>query len=98
MARLVSLLLPSGKWEGTIYGFKVTEQYFERYLINGVERIDCYILTELTKQDYDKTKRSVVDKIVPEDPRIKEDIAKKQIDFFSEESRKPSSGKTKDSE
>ncbi|MEQ1722430.1 MAG: hypothetical protein ABL930_04590 [Pseudobdellovibrio sp.] len=88
----------SGKWEGTIYGFRVTEQYFERYLIGGVERIDCFVLTELSKQDYDKTKRSVVDKIVPEDPRIKEAIAKKQINFFAEESRKPSSGKAQDSE
>lgn len=78
----------SAKYEGTVYGFKNSEQYYERYLINGVERIDCSILSEQSKSDYDKTKRSVVDKLVAVDSKLKEAVLKKQINFFSD--REPS--------
>lgn len=79
----------SGKFEGTVYGQRFNEEYFERYMINGVERVDCSVLSEISKSDYDKTKRSVIDKVIAADARVKEAIIKKQVDFFSD--RQPSS-------
>lgn len=83
----------SSKWEGTVYGLKFKESYFERYEIKGNERIDCAVLSEITKSDYDKTKQSVINKVAAADPRIKEAIIKKQVDFF-DASRNPTESKS----
>jgi len=80
----------SGKWEGKIIGFRDVEKAFERYqLINSadgsnVERISCALLSEIKKSDYQETKRSVINKIVSVDPKLKEAITNKQIQFFTE--------------
>lgn len=72
----------SEEYAGRIVGLKTDETWFERYKIGDDERVDCFILSKIRKSDYDKVKRQVVDKVVEADPRIKEAIAKKQIEFF----------------
>ena len=76
-----------GEYEGRVTGLRFTDQYFERYRIGEVERIDCYTLAEITKQDYAQMKRVVVDKIVAVDPRIKEAVTQGQINFFADKSK-----------
>ena len=76
----------SGEFEGKVTGLRFSEQYYERYSIGETERIDCHTLGELSKTDYDQIKRAVINKVVAVDPRLKEAITKKQIDFFD---RKP---------
>ena len=59
-----------------------------RYTIGSDERIDCFELSQLSKDDYDKIKRSILFKVEEADPRIKEQIAKKHIEFFSKDKSK----------
>ncbi|HPW68366.1 MAG TPA: hypothetical protein PLA82_02775 [Deltaproteobacteria bacterium] len=60
----------SGEYEGTIYGMRDMDQYFERYeLVNKaektrVQRINCYQLSFISKQDYAKTEQALVDQII----------------------------------
>lgn len=104
-AELVLGKVRSGKWEGRIVGLRDDQSWFERYQIRDdstaekTERIDCYILSKISKHDYAETKRAVVNKIVAVDPRLKEAITQKQIRFFSEkaqaaDSREPSASKS----
>ena len=72
----------SSEFCGKIQGLRFTEEYFVRYAIGGEERIDCYDLAELSKDDYNKIKRSILYNIEEADPRIKEAIAQKHLDFF----------------
>ncbi|MGK5087857.1 hypothetical protein WDW86_09885 [Bdellovibrionota bacterium FG-2] len=75
----------SSEFTGKISGMKFTEQYFERYRIGPTERIDCHSLAEVKQADYDAIKRSILEKVESADPRIKEAIAQKQINFFKHE-------------
>ncbi len=81
----------SGQFEGQISGLRFSEQYFERYRIQDTERIDCYLLAEITLSDFNRTKQAVVNKVAEADPRLKEAIARQQIDFFA---RQPASSIT----
>ena len=73
----------SGEFEGRITGLRFSKQYFERYTIGDTERIDCHVLGEITEADYNRIKRAVVQRVAEVDPRLKEAIAKKQIQFFN---------------
>jgi hypothetical protein len=107
-AELILGKVRSGKWEGRILGMQDEERYFERYQIRDeqahekIERIDCHVLSKISKADYNQTKQSVVNKMVAVDPRIKEAITKKQVDFFTESKpegqRNPASEEKADSQ
>lgn len=75
----------SAEFNGRITGLRFSEQYFERYLIGGVERVDCHVLGEIKESDYNRVKSLVVNKLTAIDPRIKEAISQKHIDFFKRE-------------
>ena len=77
----------SGEFDGQISGLRFTDEYYERYAIGGVERIDCHIIAEMKQADYERVKRSVIDKVVAVDPRLKEAVTKKQINFFKPEAK-----------
>jgi hypothetical protein len=81
-AELVLGKVRSGEFSGRITGLRFTEQYFERYRIGEVERVDCHVLGEIKDSDYNQIKRSVVQGIAAVDPRLKEAISRKQIEFF----------------
>ncbi len=72
----------SAEFEGKISGLRFTEEYFVRYLLMSEERIDCLVLSEIAKDDYNKLKRAILYKVEEADPRIKEQIKEKHIDFF----------------
>lgn len=86
-AEMVLGKVRSGEFKGRIQGMRHLEQYFERYRIGTDERIDCHVLSEITKTDYAELKRKVVNRIEEVDPRLKDAITKKQVEFF--ESRTP---------
>lgn len=105
-AEIVLGRVRSSKWEGKVYGQKKEEEAFRRYAIvkgesQSDERIDCYVLTSITKEDYEKTKHGVVNKLIAADPRVREAIVQKEVNFFSDnkaenkkdESREPASNK-----
>lgn len=72
----------TGEFEGRITGLKVRELYFERYLTDMVERIDCHVLAEISVTDYHKTKQNVLYKVIQVDPKLREAITAKQVQFF----------------
>lgn len=65
-----------------VRGLRFTNEYFERYMVANVERIDCYVIGELSIMDYNILKRNVVDKVLAIDERIREAVAQQQIKFF----------------
>jgi len=85
----------SGQWEGALYGFSEIEQYFERYeYCNQLTKecdakIDCWILSNISLADYNKTKNAIVNQVVAIDPRIKEAVTNKQIKFFAPKEDRP---------
>ena len=84
----------SGQFKGRISGLRFREEYFERYLINDTERIDCHVLSEISTADYNHVKRSVLNKVAEVDPRVRESITRRQIDFFSTEEQKKENRRT----
>ncbi len=72
----------SAEFQGRISGLRFIEEYFERYVIDEVERISCYTLGEISEKDYKETKRAIVHQIIQADPMLRKAIQDKQIDFF----------------
>ena len=68
---------------GKVSGLRFLEQYHERYNVSSTERIDCYILSNIKRSDYESIRRSVLQKVTEADPGLKAALIKKQIDFFS---------------
>jgi len=66
-----------------VRGLRFTDEFFERYSVANAERIDCFVLSEISFMDYNILKRNVVERLLAIDPRIKEAVAKQQINFFS---------------
>jgi len=74
----------SSEYQGSIKGLRVKEQYDERYRVgSNLEKQRCYVLASIDKQDYLRTKQSIVNKISEAAPEIKEAIIKKQLNFFN---------------
>lgn len=74
----------SGEFEGKITGLRHLETYYERYRIGETERLDCQVLSEISRANYNTTKQAVLNKLIAIDQRIKEAITKKQVEFFSD--------------
>jgi len=73
----------TAEFEGKIMGLRFAERYFERAIVSDNERVECQLLSEISQKDYDRMKRLIVDKVQEVDPKIKEAIKQKHIDFFS---------------
>lgn len=78
-----------GKWEGTIKNMNETDRFFIRYLANNVERIDCDVLFQMTKTDYDRVKLGIAQAVERIDPKLKAALIQKHVDFIGV--RNPSS-------
>ncbi len=85
-AELALTQVRSSEFGGKVTGMRFTEQYIERYATSGVERIDCFVLAEIRKSDYDAIKRQVLYKIAAADPDIKRIMKNRAIKFFATES------------
>lgn len=79
----------SSGFEGAISGLRFTESYWEKYeLSNGEAATTCYVLSQIEEKDYIKMKKNVLKRVIALEPRIKEAINKKQINFFDGSERK----------
>lgn len=77
----------SSSYKGKVYGFSDVEQFYSRYdVIKGEndssQRLDCFTLSKISKEDYNKTKREVVDAVAKVDAKLRDAIRQKQINFF----------------
>lgn len=84
-AELVLSQVRSSEYGGKVTGMKFLEQYHQRTVAGGVERLDCYILAALKKSDYDHVKRQVLFKVSEADPEIKQAIQNRAVQFFSKQ-------------
>ena len=84
----------SSNFQGSIRGLHFIESFWERYQMgNDEEAITCHVLSRVNEKDYIKMKRAIINKVVSIEPRIREAITKKQINFFDEQRRDPSESK-----
>ena len=72
----------TARYNGKIQGLKTSENYFERFVINHNERIDCFVLMEMDRSDYYKLRSSILTKATELVPELQQAMTKKQIDFF----------------
>jgi hypothetical protein len=70
---------------GKISGLRFVEDYSMRYRIGEDERVSCHVLAEIAKDDYTRLKRLILTKVEEADPRLKEQIINKGIDFFKKD-------------
>lgn len=73
----------SSEFKGRVIGMRNLEQYHERAKVSGTERIECFLLSSIKTQDYEKIRKEVVDKLVAVDSELKAALNRRQIDFFS---------------
>ena len=71
--------------EGKVRGLRITEEAYERYIVNHTERIDCFVLAEMTKGDYQKLKISVLTKLSSVSEDVSRALQKRQAEFFGSE-------------
>jgi len=72
----------SSEFNGRVNGLRYSEQYHERYKIDGTERVDCFLLGSIKKNDYETLRRAVVLKLVEVDPGLRQALLKRQVGFF----------------
>jgi len=75
----------SSKFQGRISGLRFLEEYFERYRVGIQERIDCHLLAQISKEDYQKTRQAVIgQQKVEADAKVKDALTQKQADFLKQ--------------
>lgn len=72
----------SSIYGGRITGLRFAEQFHERYTIDSIERIDCFVLAHLKRSEYENIRRTIIYKIAEVDPELKRAIRDRQIEFF----------------
>lgn len=74
----------SSEFQGSLSGLRFEESYWEKYAIGELEQnLTCHVLARMKREDYLATKRAIVDKVAQVDPRLREAITRKQVDFFA---------------
>ncbi|MGK5086012.1 hypothetical protein WDW86_00495 [Bdellovibrionota bacterium FG-2] len=72
----------TAEFGGTLTGLRFTEEFYERFRAEQTERVECYVLSEISLAAYNTTKQGILNKIIAVDMRIKEAITTKQVEFF----------------
>jgi|GEM_PF-3328404 len=67
---------------GKIQGLRIKEQAFERYMVNSIERIDCFVLSSMKSSDYSNLKSSILQNLVFVDDKVKQAVRERQKKFF----------------
>lgn len=75
----------SAEFNARAQGVRSVGEHFVRYRIGEEERIDCHVLSNISKDDYNRLKRAILYKVEEADPKLKEQIRQKHIDFFKAE-------------
>ena len=75
-------LTRSTKYQGNITGLRFREEYYERYVVKDDMRVQCFVLAEIRRSDYNKVRRRVFNRVASVDPELRNAIKRKQIRFF----------------
>lgn len=68
---------------GKVVGLRLGETAYERSLINNVERINCYVLFEISESSYNETLRNSKKGISAVNKEIIEKLKDRGVDFMS---------------
>jgi len=67
---------------GNIRGLRFSEVFHQRFLVNGMERIDCFVLGELTDADFRQMRSHILSPVVQANPELRKVIEGKHLDLF----------------
>jgi len=68
--------------EGELQGLRFKEEYFERYRIGETERVDCFALGEISKNEIERLKQRLLKHTENTSPELKEALRSKTLDFI----------------
>ncbi len=67
---------------GNVKGLRIKSQVYERYLVNDVERVDCFVRGEMSRSDYTSLRQSVSRDVASVSDEVGMVVRKRQADFF----------------
>jgi hypothetical protein len=67
---------------GNIKGLIMVEQAYERYMLADNERLDCFVLSTISKQEYRQLKNHSLEQLISVSEDVARVVRKKQKDFF----------------
>ena len=95
-AEIILTKSQSSQYKGSISGLRFTSTYWEKYaLLTREQKISCYVLGKIKDAEYQKTKKRILYRITNANPKLKEALAKKQIDFFKKDDEEKKKVKAK---
>ena len=75
------------EFKGRLQGLGVAEQYYERYVIADVERIDCFVLSKMKNSDYQKLKSSLLTNLIQVSEDVARAVRERQKNFFAPDTK-----------
>lgn len=70
--------------KGNIKGLRVQEQAFERYIVNDVERVDCFVLASMKASDYRQLRSTALQQALSASAEAAKAMRDRQVRFFNE--------------
>ncbi len=69
-----------GEFTGRMPGLRHTDKYFERYRVSELERVDCRVLGEMSRENFDKLKSNVFNRLQKMDHHLREIVLRGQFE------------------
>ncbi len=71
------------EFKGRLQGLAISDQYFERYVIADVERIDCFVLSKMKNSDYQRLKSQLLSNLIQVSEEVARAVRNRQKEFFA---------------
>ena len=68
--------------KGNVRGLRFTDTFHQRYLVNGVERIDCYVLSDISDADYRQMRAHLLSPVVQASPELRKAVEEQHMELF----------------
>ncbi|MBN8540767.1 MAG: hypothetical protein J0L82_10310 [Deltaproteobacteria bacterium] len=78
-AVLDSILIESA---AEVRGVRVADRYHERALVNGVERVDCFARSQVSRAEFMRLKNGTREDVASRNPELKKLLTKRQKQFL----------------
>lgn len=76
------------EFKGRVQGLSISEQYYERYLVGDVERIDCFVLSKMKNSDYQRLKSQLLTNLIQVSEEVAQAVRGRQKEFFESSQNK----------
>jgi hypothetical protein len=71
------------EFKGRVQGLSISEQYYERYVVGDVERIDCFVLSKIKNSDYQRLKTQLLTNLMQVSEEVAQAVRNRQKEFFA---------------